>query len=145
MPPISFANCKVERSTDGAVWSDIRARAASVTVGGGERQMGEFFNFSLDVPQLVRGKRSAIDLTTRVLYTEGAGEDAEVARVAYETPSDFYLRWSPGGGDPGDFLYTSDVGTITNPPYPQGEAGSPDPVTLELNIKTAKITKSVVV
>lgn len=144
MAGMSFKNCKVERSTNGTNWDDIRAYANSVQVSGGERQIGKFFNFSLDVPELVAGKRESLQVTTRCLFTEGAGDTPEVARAAYEAATPYYTRWSPAGGASGDFLYTTDPGIVINPVYPQGEASSPDPITLEVVIETAKITKSVI-
>jgi len=141
---ISFASCKVERSTNGSVWTDIRADAAMIRVSGGERKMGKFFNFSLDYPVLTRGKRDSLQVASRSIYSEGAADTFEVARAAYENGTDFYLRWSPEGGAIGDFLFTMAAGTITNPPYPGGEAESADPVTFEMNVETALITKSVI-
>jgi len=141
---ISFVDCKVETSPDDSVWTDISGFNASVALGGGSRQTGEAYTFDGDTAIIKGGKREPLEITVRVVYTEGASDPFEVVRALYEAGSDFYVRWSPKGGDSSEFLFTSDAGIITNPPYPSGEAGSGDPVMIEFTLKTPKVTKSVV-
>lgn len=142
MPPTSFAVAKVEISTNGTVWTDSRALAAGISIGGGERQIAEFHNFAQRIPQLTTGNLAALEVTMKAAYTEGASDIFEKARVAYETPSDLYIRYAPLGGQTGQFLFTTDAGVVKNPPYPGGESGNADPMTLEVQLTTPKLTKS---
>lgn len=141
---VSFRNCKIEMSTNGSTWTNISGFANSISVEGGERNIGEFFTFDGDTPILTAGKRGAFDLTAKVVYTEGASDPYEVFRAAYEAATDFYLRWSPKGGTSGQFMFTTGKGIITTPAYPGGEASSPDAIAFEFKIKVLTITKSVV-
>jgi len=142
---ISFKSCKVEVSPNGTTWTDISAHAVAVEVSGGDRGVGNVFFFGADVPVLIAGAREPIEITVRAAYTEATGEAFELARAAYEDGSPFYVRFSPKGGASGTFLFTSDAGLVKSLKYPQGEAGSGDPVLVEFVVTTPKLTKSVVV
>ena len=141
---ISFKNVKVEVSTDGTTWTDISGFANSVEIGGGDRQTGEVYTFDGDTAIITTGKREPLEITVKAVYTEGANDPFEVVRAAYEGGTSLYVRWSPKGGTTGDFQFESDAGYVTNAIYPQGEAGSGDPVVVEFTVKTPKVTKGVV-
>ncbi len=141
---MSFADCKVETSTDGSDWTDISGFAASVAVSGGDRQSGETYTFDGDTPIIGGGKREPLEVTVRVVYTEGASDPFEIVRPVYEAKSDFYVRWSPKGGASSEFMFTSDAGIITNAPYPGGESGSGNLVMFEFTLKTPKVAKDAV-
>ncbi len=142
---ISFAGAKVEVSTDGTTWTDISGFATAVELGGGERQTGTAFTFDGDTAIIRGGKREPLEVTVRVVYTEGASDPAETVRAAYENGTDLYIRWSPKGGASGDALFTTDAAVVTTPPYPAGEAGSGDPVVIEFTALTPKVTRSTIV
>lgn len=136
---ITFKNCKLEMSVNGSVWTDISGFAASVEVGGGERETGEAFTFDGDTPILLAGKRGALEVKAKIVYTEGVSEAQETIRAAYEGATPFYLRWTPKGTG---FLYTTSAGIPVSPPYPGGEAESADTLIGEYTIKVKSITKS---
>ena len=141
---ISFGDCKVETSPDNSDWTDISGFSSTVTLDGGERATGIKFTFDGDTAILRAGKRGTLTVTINLAYTEGASDPVEVVRAIYEAGSDFYVRWSPKGGDEAEFLYTSDAGIVKNPLYPGGDAESPDPVMIPLVLETPKVTKSAV-
>jgi len=142
---ISLKDCKVEVSTNGSTWTDISGFATSVEVGGGDRQTAEAYTFDGDTAIVASGKREPVEVTVKVVYTEGTSEPFETVCAAYEAGSDFYVRWSPKGGQAGEFLFTSGKGIIKSLTYPQGEAGSGDPVLVEFTLVTPSITKSAAV
>lgn len=142
---ITFANCKVEISTDGSTWTDISGFATSVSLSGGDRQTGTAFTFDGDTAIVKGGKREPLEVEVNIVYTEGVSDPFETVRAAYEAGSALYVRWSPKGGASGDFLFTSDAGIVTNPIYPTGEAGSGDPAAVSFTLLTPKVTKSTVV
>lgn len=141
---IPFKDVKVETSPDNSVWTDVSGFASTVSVDGGERGTGVKYTFDGDVAILRNAKRGPLTITVNIAYTEGASDPVEVIRAIYEAGSDFYVRWSPKGGDSTEFLYTSDAGVVKNPLYPGGEAESGDPVMVDFVLETPKVTKSAI-
>lgn len=141
---ISMKDCKLEGSTNGSTWADISGFAASIETDGGDRQTGEDYTFDGDTAIITKGKREPIDLTAKVVYTEGASDPFEAVRAAYEAGTPYYLRWSPKGGGLSTFQYTTPAGVVTSFPYPGGEAGSADPVMIEFTLKVPYVTKAAV-
>ncbi len=133
----------MEVSTNGTTWTDISGFANSIEVSGGERQIGEAYTFDGDTALLTSGKREPVEVTVRVVYTEGTSEPFEVVRAAYEDGSSVYVRWSPKGGSAGNFQFTTAAGLVSSLTYPAGEVGG-DPVMVEFTVKTPGISKSVV-
>jgi hypothetical protein len=141
---MSMRNCKIEISTNGSTWTDIGGFANEVVWDGGERITGSAHTFDGDKPVQTVGKQEMKTATLKVLYTEGASDPAVVAQTAYDNASALYARWSPKGGLSGQKMYTTDAGIVKKPVYPQGEAGSGDPIAIEIEIETPGITPSTV-
>lgn len=141
---ISFRNNKIELSTDGINFTDASGFGNSIEPGGGERGIGKEFTWDGDTPIITAGKRDALELKVKVVYTEGASDPVEVVRAAYEAGSSLYVRWSPKGGTAGQFRYLTSAGLVKNPVYPGGEAKSSDPVLVEFSLTCATVTKSVI-
>ena len=141
---LSWANCKIELGTNGIAWTDVSGFANSVSVDGGERGIGEFFTADGDTPILTSGKRSSLEVTVKAVYTEGGSDPYALAIAAYEANSPLYVRWSPKGGVSTNFQFTTALGHVLKPVYPQGAADSPDAIAIEVAVKTASIAKSVV-
>jgi hypothetical protein len=130
-------------SANGSSWTDVSGSSNTVEVAGGERATGAAYTLSGDVPIIKAGKRGPITVTVRGVYSETATELFASALAAYEATALYYVRWSPGGGDAGDFGYTCN-GYVKSPPYPGGDGASGDPVLCELVIETAQVTKSTI-
>jgi hypothetical protein len=141
---ITFRGCKIEISTNGTNWTDISGWFNKIEVGGGERNIGEFFTADGDTPILGAGKRAALELTVAVVYTEGGGDPFSVLLTAFESAGPLYVRWSPKGGAAGQNMYTTSAGYVTTPVYPGGEVEPGDVIPVEFTHKVATITKSVV-
>lgn len=141
---ISFKDCTIEISPDNSNWTDISGFASSINPDGGERATGVKYTFDGDTAILRSAKRGPLTITVNIVYTEGASDPIEVLRAIYEAGSDYYVRWSPKGGDSSEFLYTSDAGVIKFPLYPGGEAESPEVAMVDFILETPKVTKSAV-
>lgn len=143
---MSFVDAEIEYSDDGAAWTDISGFANQLTVSGGDRNSGEVYTALGDEPLLAAGKRTPLEITVMVVYTEATADPFETVRADYETNGgqDAYIRWSPGGGDSGDSQFTSGKGIITSFGYPQGPVEPGDPLTVEFTVKVPDITKAVV-
>ena len=131
-------------STDNSSWTDVSGYANSVQVSGGERQTGEAFTFDGNTPIVKYGKLGFLTVTITGVYTEEASKLYALAKAAYEAGSALYARWSPGGGDSGDYGYTTSVGTVVNPVYPMGGADTPDPILVEVVLNVGSITQSTI-
>lgn len=131
-------------SSDGSTWTDVSGYANSVQVSGGERQTGEAFTFDGNTPIVKYGKLGFLTVTITGVYTEEASKLYALAEAAYEAGSALYARWSPGGGDAGDYGFTTSVGTVINPVYPMGGADTPDPILVEVVLNVGSITQSTI-
>ena len=133
-------------STDGSTWADVSGTASSIQVSGGERMTGAAYTFVGDTPIMKRGKKGPIQITFRAVYDENSLNSFQKLLTSYDTAGggDFYIRWSPGGGDSADFGYTSSVGTIKSCVYPSADVNSADPIMVEAVIECGAVTKSVI-
>jgi len=135
----------VEISTDsGSTWSDISGFFNSIGIGGGERNIGEFFTADGDTPVLGAGKRASLELTIRILYTEGVSDPWVTFLSGYENASAIMVRFSPLGGDTNENMFTSTDGYVKSHVYPQGSVEVGDPTPCELVLQVPSIAKSIV-
>lgn len=143
---LSWANCKIELSDNAGVdWRDVSGFTNAVSVDGGERSTAEFFTADGGVPIITAGKRAALEITIKAVYTEDATYAPFImAQNAYDNHTPLMVRWSPKGGAIGDFRFTSAAGPCTAPVLPQGAADSSDAIPVEVTIKVPSITKSTI-
>lgn len=139
---LSWANAVIKLSTDGTTWTDVSGYANSVSVDGGERATSEFFTVDGDTPIVTAGKRGFLNITVKAVYTEEGSDAYAMGMAAYENNTPLYLQWIPKGTGAGAFVFTTSVGRVTKPIYPQGAADSADAIQFELGISCGKITKS---
>lgn len=140
---VSLRDCVVEVSTNGTTWTVISGATASVEVSGGDRQTGEVYTFAGDTALLTVGKREPIEVTVKIVYSEGTSEAFEIVRAAYEAGTALFVRWSPRGGLSGQARYTSTEGRVTSFGYPAGEVGA-GPILTEFTVRVTSITRSLI-
>lgn len=134
---------KLEISSDGSTWTDVSGEAMSIEGMEQTRTSSEAYTFDGDTAIILEGKREPMEITLNVTYTEGASGVFEVVRGLFETyGSRCYIRWSPKGGQTGEFQFTSSAGVVSSFIYPQGEAGSADVIPCTFTIRNPKVTKS---
>lgn len=143
---INFTDAAVWVSINGGAYAEICGEANSISVSGGDRDVGEFKTYCGDTPIVLPGKRNKLQVTLRIAYTEGASDPFAVSLSAYENKGTHYqLRWIPRGNSTGNFRYTTDANSfISSQPYPMGAADNADIAALELTIEAAYITKDAV-
>jgi len=141
---ITMKAAKVEISTDGTNWSDISGKFNTITPGGGARETGETHTGGQAKPVMGVGGLAAVELTVKILYTEGLSDAYKKVLDAYKAGTALYLRYSPLGGSQGQFMYTTDEGIVTTAPYPGGDVGSGEPIPVEFTLKTAALNDSVI-
>ena len=137
---------QIEMSTNGSDWTDISGHAQSVQPDAVSRRIGEKWTFDGEYPIVKVGKRNSIGITCGIIYTEQAADAFEIARAQFESAGGgtFYLRWSPGGGDAGDFQYTTDAGFLREFNYAPVDSEEDGPMSVEIIMQCAQITKATV-
>lgn len=137
---------KLEIGTDGVVWVDISGSAMSLDAPEQARMSGEAYTLDGDIAIITGGKREPMELAFSIVYSEVANEAWDEAQDIFETVGggDVYVRWSPGGGDVGDWQFTSDRGVLTGLTYPGTNAGEGGPIMTGFKVKTAQVTQAVV-
>ena len=138
----SMRAANVEYSTDGSAFTDFSGYAQSVEASGEERDSGEIYTFSGDTPILGYGKLGACEVTINVVYTEDASHVYQFLRNCLEDCTEMYFRWSPLGGDAGEWQWTTGVGIITACPPPSGEANGADPVAVSVTGRFPSASKA---
>jgi len=91
------------------------------------------------------GKRAPVDISYTCVFTETATDPFERFRGYHQTAdgSQVILRWSPqGGAGTGKIAFTG-TGKITVAPWLGGDAGSADPLSFSVGVRTAEILKGV--
>jgi hypothetical protein len=141
---MSFAEADVYFSTDGSTWQDFSGWTTAVSLGGGEIQSAETYTAEGEGAIITLGKRQPLDITARMVYTEGSADPFEVLRAAYENKTDLYIRWIPAGSVASNFQFTSSAGKVLTPPYPGGEVDGGEAILVEGTIKASTVTKSAV-
>lgn len=120
----SARNAKIEFSTDGTTYSNLSGAASTLSITGGARATAETFTFEGDNAITTTGKAGAVDIALTFVYTEGASDAFELVRAADEAGSAAYIRWSPKGGQTGEFVFTAGPGRISNFVWPTGDAAN---------------------
>ena len=143
---LSMACGKIEVSTDGTNWVDISGSAQSITGVTQTRMSGEAYTQDGDTAVVTWGKREPMTPTVTVIYTE---VNTEAWRRAYqEFTADcgdaLYHRWSPGGGDVGDWRFYTPEAKIISFDFPAIDAADGSPIKCTYQFKTPYVTKEVV-
>ena len=125
---MNTVNGQVEISLDAeASFDDISGFANKLVIGELQRQVDDTFTAEGDTGIVKAGKFNPVDITYTVLYTEGASDIFTEIYAAYKAKTEVTVRWSPGGGNTGDYQFQSDPGPITScnlPGVDPDEAGA---------------------
>lgn len=139
-------DAKIEYSDDGgSTWADISGYANSVNPGEQTREVGTYQTASGDTEIVCKGKRTAMGISIEALYAEAVMIDD--VRTAFENgDQDFQIRWSPDGGDVGDYQYTSANGILSAWNEVGGGPGADNvsPARVSFTLTTPKVTKSTI-
>lgn len=136
----------MEISSNGSSWTDVSGESQKVTPGGGDRQTGQAYTFDGETPIVKVGKRNPMNTRVDVIYTEEAADAYELARAQFEAAGGgtMYVRWSPAGGNAGDFMWTTDAGFVQDFSYPPVDSEENGPMKGYFVVQHASVTKSVV-
>ncbi len=147
--PTPRGDFEVEFSTNGTDWTAVCAVAVTVSGLEQRREVAQTFT-ACGGPLLAAGKRGAIDVAVRMVYTEAADEGFFVARVAHEGTGKLYVRYTPRSSQVDKKWYaTADsdgnvaAGVITSFQYPEGEAGSTRLFVAGVTVRVARLKREV--
>lgn len=145
--PLACELLEIATDANCAGWVDISG--SSQTLGGTDqsRISDQAYTLDGDGAIITAGKKEPMELVVEIVYTETAGEAFELVRAAWETGGcrgRACLRWSPAGGNIGDFIFTTDRGYLINFIYPPADATAGGPIMVGFTLKASEITTSVV-
>ena len=139
----------VEVSTDGTTWVDISGSSTTVGEGDQSRETEDTPTFGSDVPIVTGGGKGKMEVAVGILYTDNATEAFEVVRAVHEANNPIYFRYSPGGGNTGDAMFTAADGdgnptacVISNFKYPGTDASVRTPVRAGFTLSVPAYRKS---
>ncbi len=126
---LNVVNGQVEVSYDGseAIWTDVSGFANKMIVSPITRATGDSFTADGNYGIVKAGKWQPVEITYTVLYTEGASDPFSDIYAAFVAGTLTSARWSPAGGNVGDFQFQSDPGPIVEcslPGVDPDEAGA---------------------
>jgi hypothetical protein len=138
---------KVEISLNNSTWTDISGVAMSV--GGTEqtRIKGEAYTFDGGKAIVKSGKREPMELEFSIIYSETDAEAYQQVRLTFESAAcapNFYVRWSPRGGNADDEQITSDVGVLTSFTYPPVDAKEGGPIIAGFKVYVPGVTTTII-
>lgn len=142
--PISFSGARVQFSLDGGTtFTDLSDHGTRIEISGGSRQIGEVYTFSQDYPYLTTGKREPWQIRVYFYYDEQVASVFPALENAYKNATRVILRWAPLGFTSGNRRYTSE-GYLSLIGYPEGQAGSGEPVITSIIFRGENITMDTV-
>jgi hypothetical protein len=147
---ISGTISRIEISTDLTVWRDISGTITSVQNTEQSRNSGEAYTMDGDTAIITNGKRTPMELTFNLVYSESATESFEVSRAAFESASTgqpIYIRWVPAGTTTGTVSLfrtpiTGSPARLTAVMYPSVDASAGGPVMGSFKVKTPLVEKT---
>jgi hypothetical protein len=145
--PLACGLLEIATDANCVGWVDISGSSQTLEEPSQSRITDQAYTLDGDGAIITAGKKEPLELTVQIVYTETAGEAFEVVRASWETSGcrgRACLRWSPGGGDIGDALYTTDRGYIINFIYPRLDASAGGPIMTGFVLKVSEVTRSVV-
>src|SRR5574341_484951 len=144
---VANACAKVEISNDNSNWTDISGVAQSVADTEQTRMSDQAYTFSGEGAIVKSGKKEPLELTFTIVYSETDAEAYEQVRARFETATcspNFYVRWSPRGGNADDERITSDAGVITAFTYPPVDASAGGPIICGFKLKVGNLTTTII-
>ncbi len=118
---LTAVDAKLEFSPTGAApWTDMSGETNKVTPGGGDRAVTETHTLGTESPIISVGARARVTLTITVLYTEAEAEAWQTFyNTYYRVKTPVYFRYSPKGGQSGEYQFSGGPGYITSMPLPE--------------------------
>lgn len=138
----------VEISTNNVAWTDISGVVNSLEQPEQTRMVGEARTLTGELPIVKGGKREAMDVVVKIIYSETDAEAYQQIRAIFETvgcgAGAMYLRYSPAGGNADNERLTSDQGVLTSWLYPNLNAEEAGPILGGFTLRIGGFTTTVI-
>lgn len=138
----------IEVSQLGVSWVDISGVANTLEQPEQTRMVGETRTLTGELPIVKGGKREAMDVVVKIVYTEVDAEAYQQIRSIFETSGcgagAMYLRYSPAGGNADNERLTSDQGVLTSWLYPNLNAEEAGPIMTGFTLRVGGFTTTVI-
>jgi len=127
-------------------WTDVSGSSTSLDQITQDRLTGEAYTLEGLGAIVNGGKLQPFDATFVIVYTETVGEAWLLILAAWEAvscDSRFCVRWSPGGGNVGDLVYTIN-GVLSSITYPNNNASEGGVIMAGFKVRSASITRDTI-
>mgnify|MGYP000957837299 CR=1 FL=1 len=141
---ISAKDSVIEYSTNGSSWTAISGYGNKLEDTSQARKTGYTYTFDGDTAIITVGKREPLKLKLSFVYSEGSSEPFQVLRALFEAGTALYLRWTAKAAVSGNRRFTTDLGYISEWPYPDINAESADAIMTQFTFETPKATDAAI-
>jgi len=144
--PLGCGKLEIQPGCTGS-WYDISGSTQSMDSPSQDLLTGEAYTLEGINAIVEGGKKQPVDLTFSIVYTETATEAwdrIEQVWAAAACSKKLCVRWSPGGGDVGDLIYTTSNSIMTQLVYPNMDASSGGVIMAGFTVRGAYITRDTI-
>lgn len=144
--PLGCGKLEIQIDCTGS-WYDISGSSTSMDQPTQDRLNGEAYTLEGDNAIVEGGKKQPIDFVFVVVYTETADEAWDRLEQQWRASGcslKLCIRWSPGGGDVGDLVYTTTNTIMTQLVMPNMDASSGGVIMAGFTVRGANWTRDTV-
>lgn len=138
----------IEISTNGSTWLNISGETNSLEQPEQTRMVGEARTLAGENPIVKGGKKEAMDVVVKIIYSETDAEAYQQIRSIFEATGcgagAMYLRYSPAGGNADNERLTSDLGFLTSWLYPNLNAEEAGPIMCGFTLRIGGFTTAII-
>lgn len=143
---MSGVNFDIEVAVAGSgTWVNISGSTNGISASEQARQTGDDYTADGDNAIVTEGKRSPIDITVTILFTNQGAEAFETVRPWFEAEGGtrIDLRWSPQGiGASGRAVFSALNVPISGFTYPGPDAAAAAPLRCGFKVRTPRVIRT---
>jgi hypothetical protein len=144
--PLGCGKLEIQPLCTGS-WFDISGSSTSMDAPTQDALNGETYTLEGDFALVEGGKKQPMDFTFTIVYTETSDEAWDRIEQAWRATGcnrKLCVRWSPGGGDVGDLVYTTVNSIMTQVVLPNMDATSGGVIMAGFTVRGANFTRDTV-
>lgn len=141
---LSMKDVQLDYSTNNSDWTDISGVTNAVTPSGNNRITGEAYTADGEDAIVLIGKREPFEVDFGLVYSETTTEGYTVLDTIFAAGTALRLRWSPGGGDTGDYRFTTGTGYLVEFNQPGGDVQDGNPILISGKFRGTGYTRATI-